>query len=107
MRFFRSAVVGVFLAIAGFVLAFALAPFFDVVVRVYLAPAGLLLPVVGPLISSKAVYWLVADGGATAGVLMVGVCALFFWTIVFGVAHFAWVSLRREGTDSSPVSRRR
>src|ERR1700693_3857199 len=69
MRFFRSAVVGVFFAIAGFVLAFALAPFFDVVVRVYLAPAGLLLPVVGPLISSKAVYWLVPDGGATAGVL--------------------------------------
>jgi hypothetical protein len=96
--------VGFFFAIAGFVLAFALAPFFDVAVRVYLAPAGLLLPVIGSLISSKLVYRFVPEGGATAGGLLVGVCALFFWTVVFAVAHFAWVSLRRGGTDSKPSS---
>ena len=105
MRFFRSAIVGVFLAIAGFVLTFALAPFFGSAVLAYVAPAGMLVPVIGPLIPSKVVYWLVPDGGAPAGALLVGVCALFFWTIVFGVAHFAWVSLRRAGTDSkSPTT---
>ena len=78
MRFFRSAIVGVFLAIAGFVLTFALAPFFGSAVLAYVAPAGMLVPVIGPLIPSKVVYWLVPDGGAPAGALLVGVCALFF-----------------------------
>jgi hypothetical protein len=102
MRFFKSAMVGVFLAVAGFVLAFALGPFFDAV-RVYLAPAGLLLPVIGPLIPSSVVYRFVPDGGAPAGVLLIGICALLFWTIVFGVAHFAWISFRNlEARTKSP-----
>ncbi len=104
MRLLRSAIVGVLFAIAGFVVAFALARFFNSAVLLYVAPAGMLLPVIGPLIS-KVMYRLVPDGGAMAGALLVGVCALFFWTIVFGVAHFAWVSLRRTGTDSkSPTT---
>jgi hypothetical protein len=104
MRFFRSAIVGMLLAIAGFVLAFALEPLFGSAVMVYVAPAGMLVPVIGPLIPSKLLYWLVPDGGAPAGALLVGGCALFFWTIVFGLAHFGWVSLKPAGTDSKSPS---
>ena len=100
MRFFRSVIAGMLFAIACFVLAFALAPFFGSAIMLYLAPAGVLVPVIGPLIPSKALYWLVPDGGTLAGALLVGGCALFFWTVVFGIAHFAWVSLKPVGTDS-------
>ena len=93
--FFKSAAVGIVAAIALGVLAFALAPFFDAVVA-YIMPAGLLVPVIAPLIPSTVVYWLVPGGGAPAGLLLILVCALLFWTIVFGVTHFAWASLRRR-----------
>ena len=104
MRFFKSAMVGVSFAIAGLVLAFALAPFLGGAVMVYVAPAGMLVPVIGPLIPSKVLYWLVPDGGAPAGVLLIGVCALIFWTLAFGVAHFAWVSLRPGEKDPKSPS---
>jgi hypothetical protein len=62
MRVSRSAVVGVFIAIVGFLLAFGLAPFFDTAVLVYVTPAaGILLPVIGPLIPARLAYWLVPD----------------------------------------------
>ena len=93
MRFFRSAFVGAVLAIVAFVLAFALAPFFDAVI-LYITPAAILVPVIGPLIPSKVADWLVPDGGAPAGVLLIMICAFCFWTIVFGAVHFAWPSLR-------------
>ena len=95
MRFFRSAVIGAALAIAGFALAFALAPFFDAVI-LYITPAAILVPVIGSLIPSKVVYWLIPDGGGPAGVLLIMISAFFFWTMVFGVAHFAWLSLRQR-----------
>ena len=93
MRFFRSVVIGAVLAIAGFALAFALAPFFDAVI-LYITPAAILVPVIGSLIPSKVVYWLVPDGGGPAGLLLIMISAFFFWTIVFGVVHFSWLSLR-------------
>jgi len=95
MRFFRSAVIGAVLAIAGFALAFALAPFFAAVI-LYITPAAILVPVIGSLIPSKVVYWLVPDDGASAGLLLIMISAFFFWTIVFGVVHFAWLSLRQR-----------
>ena len=93
--FFRSAAVGIVAAIALGILAFALAPFFDAV-GVYITPAGLLVQVIGPLIPSTVVYWLVPGGGAPAGLLLILVCTLLFWTIVFGGTHFAWASLKRR-----------
>ena len=92
---FRSAVVGVVASIALGVLAFALAPFFDAV-GVYITPAAMLVPVVGPLIPSAVAYRLVPGGGAPAGLLLILVCTLLFWTIVFGATHFACASLRRR-----------
>jgi hypothetical protein len=103
MRFFRSAVVGMVLAIAVGLLAFALSPFFDAI-GVYVMPAEMLAPVIGPLLASTVMYWLVPDGGVPASVLLIVISAFFFWTIVFGVAHFAWPSLRRPA-GRSPVCR--
>jgi len=81
MRFFRSAVIGAVLAVAGFAI-------------LYITPAAILVPVIGSLIPSKVVYWLVPDGGGPAGLLLIMISAFFFWTIVFGVVHFSWLSLR-------------
>jgi hypothetical protein len=86
---------GMLFSIAVGVLAFALAPFFDAV-GLYATPTRILLPVVGPLIPSSAVYRLFPDGGAPAGVFLILSCAFLFWTIVFGIAHVAWLSLRRS-----------
>jgi hypothetical protein len=99
-RILRSTIIGLVFAILGFVVTFALARFFDTAFLAYVAPAGILVRLIGPLIPWKAVYWLVPDGGASAGVLLIGVSALFFWTIVFGVCHFAWVRLKRGPSDS-------
>ena len=88
-RFFRSAVVGVICAIAFGVVAFALAHFFDAVI-VYAAPGITFLP----LVPTKLAYWLDPDGGPAVGVFLLVVCALLFWTILFGAAHFGWVSLK-------------
>ena len=92
MRIFKSAVIGMFLAIAVAALAYAIAPFFKngVVVIVYAAPGIIFLP----LIPSKLVYWLDPDGGPQVGMFLLLLCATFFWTVLFGGAHFAWVSLR-------------
>ena len=97
MRFFRSAGIGMLLAIAVGVLAFALSPFFDAV-GLYATPARILLPVVGPLIPSTTLYRLFPDGGAPAGLFLILRCAILFWTLVFGIVHFAWLSLRRSHT---------
>jgi len=95
MRFFRSAVIGAVLAVAGFALAFALAPFFDAVI-LYIPPAAILVPVIGSLIPPKVGYWLVPNGGGPAGLLLIMISAFFFWTIVFGIVHFSWFSLRQK-----------
>lgn len=93
MRLFRSAIVGLITAIAVGVLAFALERFVDAV-GIYLMPAGLVVPLVGPLIPSRVVYWVIPDGGAPAGLLLILSSALLFWTVMFGAVHFAWASLR-------------
>jgi hypothetical protein len=95
MRFFKSAIVGMLLALAVGALAFALAPFFDAV-GLYITPAKILAPIVGPLIPSTVIYRLVPDGGAPAGILLILICTVCFWTIVFGVTHFVWLSMRRR-----------
>lgn len=95
--FFKSFIIGMVSAIAVEILAFALAPFFDAV-GVYTMPSGLLIPVIGRLIPSKVIYWLIPDGGAAAGVLLILVCTLLFWTIVFGVIFFVSATLRRGRT---------
>jgi hypothetical protein len=84
-------------AIAAGALAFAAGHLFDAV-GIYVAPAGFFLPVMQRVISSKLVYWLVPDGGAPAGLLLILVIAIMFWSIVFGATYFAWATLRRDRT---------
>ncbi len=90
-RIVKSALFGIGLAIAAGVLAYALAPFFDAyALGVYAQPGTIFLP----LIPSKLVDWLEPDGGPGVGIVLLLFCATFFWAIVFGAAHFGWVSLR-------------
>jgi hypothetical protein len=101
--FFTSFGVGIIAAIALGVLAFAAAHFFDAV-GLYIAPARLIVPVLGPVIPSTLTYWLFPDGGAVAGVFFVLTSAVLFWTICFGAIHFAWAASRRR-RDTSANSR--
>ena len=96
----RSSLVGMIGAIAFGILAFALAPLFDAV-GLYATPSGVLIRVIGPLIDrlipQKVLYWFIPHGGAEAGVLLVLVCTLLFWTIVFGITYFVSATMRRGG----------
>jgi hypothetical protein len=79
------------LAIGVGVAAYVLVPFFDAI-GVYTAPGLMFLS----LIPSKLVYWLDPAGGPAIGVFLLVLCAAFFWTVLFGAAHFGWASLRRR-----------
>ena len=84
-----SAVVGILAAIALGGLAFAAEPHFDAV-GVYFAPARLTIFVVEPLIPSRLMYWLVPDGGASAGLFLILASAILFWSVFFGAIYFTW-----------------
>ena len=92
--FFRSAVFGMVASIIAGLLAFAAAPFFDAV-GVYIAPSEMLIPVMGRAVPSAL---LISASGPAAGVGLALGCALLFWTIVFGIFDFAWVTLRADST---------
>jgi hypothetical protein len=94
---FRSVAVGVLAAVAFGALAFAAAPLFDAV-GMYIMPANLFLPVLVRFIPSKLLYWLVPDGGAPAGVLLILVSATLFWAVIFGVTYFVCATLGRRRT---------
>jgi hypothetical protein len=89
-----SAVVGIFAAIALGGLAFAAEPHFDAV-GVYFSPARLTIFVVEPLIPSRLMYWLLPDGGAPAGLFLILVSAILFWSIFFGAIYFTWARSKR------------
>ena len=99
----RSVGVGIMAAIALAALAFAAASFLDIdAVGVYVAPARLVLPVLGRIIPSGWVYGLVPSGGAAAGVLLILASAVVPWTVFFGAIYFAWAaSKRRRATAAS------
>ena len=103
-RFFASVAVGAGAAVATGAVAFALSPLFDAV-GAYFAPARLLLPVVWALIPSRIMDWLVPGGGPAEGVLLALVCALLFWTILFGAIHRAWSSLKRKTASVARIDR--
>ena len=69
--------VGIIAAVALGAVAFARSPFFHAV-GVYIMPARLMVPVLGPIVPSRLTYWLVPDGGAAAGVLLVIASAILF-----------------------------
>lgn len=93
--FFSSVGVGIIAALALGAVAFALSPFFDAV-GVYIMPARLMVPVLGPVVPSRLTYWLVPDGGAAAGVLLIIASAILFWTICSGALYFAWATSRHR-----------
>jgi hypothetical protein len=97
-----SAVVGILAPIALGGLAFAEEPHFDAV-GVYFAPARLTIFVVGPLIPSRLVYWLVPDGDAPAGLFLTLVSAILFWSILFGAIYFTWATSKRRRAAPTSV----
>jgi hypothetical protein len=105
MLLFRSVGVGILAAIALGVSAFAAAPFFDAV-GIYLTPAKLVVPVMGPVIPSTLMYWLIPDGGAPAGIFLILVSAVGFWSIFFGAIYFAWARLKSRLSARTRVDSR-
>ena len=88
LRLARSVLVGVLSASAASILALLLGRFSNIFVLFFVAPTQLLGRVTGSLIPTWLVYWLVPEGGATAGVLLVMACGFLFWSIVFTAIHF-------------------
>lgn len=88
MRVLKSVFVGVLAAIIASVLAYLLGQSSNIFVEFFIAPAQLLLPIIGSVIPTRLVYSLTPDGGALAGVLLVVACAFLFWSVVFGGIHF-------------------
>lgn len=96
LKLFLSSVgVGIIAAVALGAVAFALSPFFDAV-GLYIMPARLMVPVLGPIVPSRLTYWLAADGGAAAGVLLIIASVILFWTVCFGGLYFAWATSRHR-----------
>jgi hypothetical protein len=91
----KSAVVGTVAAIATGVLAFGLARFFDAV-GAYMKPAAVLIPIIGRMIPSRALDWVIPDGGPAAGVLVMMLCTFLFWAFIFGGFYFAWTKYKRS-----------
>jgi hypothetical protein len=108
MLLLKSVNVGIVAAIALGGLSFGAAFFFNFdAVGLYVAPARLVLPVLGPSIPSRWIY-VVPNGGAAAGILLILVSALLPWTLFFGGIYFAWAALKRrrataERTEEGPA----
>jgi len=100
MRILKSAAAGMLAAFSAGVIAFALSRFFDAF-SLFIAPSRLVLPVIEPVFPDGAIYWLVPNGGAAAGVLLIMFCALLFWSVAFGAIHFAWMQLRLNQSQPS------
>ena len=100
--FFKSVVVGTVAAIAAGVLAFTLTPFFDAV-GAYMGPAAFLMPVIGTVIPSRALDWVIPNGGPAGGVLLMMVCTLLFWAVIFGGSYFAWTKLKHKRGTPQPL----
>src|ERR1043166_6442371 len=87
---FKSAAIGMILPIG--VLALGCAIGIGPVFIAYIAPGFIFLQLI-----SKWTFWIYLldpDGGPANGVFLLLVSATFFWAVLFGAAHFAWVSLR-------------
>jgi hypothetical protein len=91
-RLLKSVLVGTLSAVAACVLALASAPWFDTI-GFFTTPAAILLPVIGPIMPSTAIYSLIPEGGAPAAVLVILSCALLFWAVIFGAAYFTLASV--------------
>ena len=97
MLVLRSIAIGVLAAIALAVLSFGAASLFHLdAVSLYIAPAKLVLPLLGGILPSGWVYAVVPSGGPAAGVLLILVSAILSWTLFFGAIYFAWAASRRK-----------
>jgi hypothetical protein len=100
----RSTIIGAVSAVALGVLAFALNAFFDAgpgplePVGVYIAPFRLLSPILDriPLTLVNMVDRLLPIDGPAAGVGLILVGVLSFWTVSFAALYFAWATWRRK-----------
>jgi hypothetical protein len=90
-----SVLIGFAATIVAVIVAFTLARSVDAV-GIFIAPAALLVPIIGPLGPDRLAYWIEPEGGAPAGALFILSCAFLFWSLVFGAAHFSWSSWKRR-----------
>jgi hypothetical protein len=100
MRILKSGAAGTLAAFSAGVIAFALSRFFDAF-SLFIAPSRLVSPVIEPLVPDSVIYWLVPNGGAPAGVLLIMFGAFLFWSAAFGAVHFAWMQLRVNQSQPS------
>ena len=97
MLVLRSIAIGVLAAIALAVLSFGAASLFHLdAVSLYIAPANLVLPLLGGILPSGWAYAVVPSGGPAAGVLLIVVSSILSWTLFFGAIYFAWAASRRK-----------
>ena len=103
MLLLRSFGIGIMAAIALAALSFGVASFLGIdAVGVYIAPARLVLPVLGRMVPSGWAYALVPGGGPAAGVLLILVSAVLSWTLFFGATYFVWARLKlTRATDET------
>jgi hypothetical protein len=99
---FKSLGVGILGSIALGGLSFGAASVFDAV-SVYIAPARLIIPITVTAFPPRLMDWLIPDGGPPAGIFLILVSAVLFWSILIGAIYFAWgISKPRR---ASPVTK--
>src|SRR6185437_4930110 len=98
MRFLKSGAVGAILSLCLGAITFFF-PFFDAF-RLYAAPAQLLMPLVGTIIPDRLLHRIFPNAGPPAGVFLITVCAVLFWTVALGSLHVLWQTKHRKTVDS-------
>jgi hypothetical protein len=100
MRLLKSIVVGLIsaLCLGAFTFVF---PLFDAF-TVYVSPARISMPLLDRLFPDRFIYWLFPDGGPPAGVFLITVAAVIFWTVVLATMHLTWVIIRQHRIKTAP-----
>ena len=96
----KAAVGGIVGALGFGGLAFGLQRFFDAG-NLYMAPAWFFLPGTFRTARSEVLGAVLAGGGLPADVYILLVCAILFWTFVFGGVYLVWVLIKRSRAEPS------
>jgi hypothetical protein len=70
----------------------------------YLWPGTYVAPMLGKIIPTSAVYWLVPEGGAPAYLLLIGVGAFVSWAVLLGLVAFVVGRWVRPNNSFKPTS---
>jgi uncharacterized membrane protein len=86
-RVARSAATGALLTFLAGLLVFVLGSQ-TVAIRAYLEPGVVLAELVSPFLPSGVAYWVEPEGGPLGFLLIILVCAFFFWSALLGGMHY-------------------